>query len=112
MLISIDFSKVNRAVADYLREQVKKKAINRDCLIALLNTFEEIQFPYELAIIADKKEVNFEEIKAKIYVQDNSLCKAIARFEFWLSINKTIGNELKNEEILKAKVATILAHYV
>jgi hypothetical protein len=109
MLIQIDFSKVNRVVAEYLRGEIKKKAINRDSLIALLNAFEGIQFPGALTAITDKADVNYEEIKEKIYAHNDNLSKAIARLEFWFSINRTIGNELSNEETVKNKAATILA---
>lgn len=110
MLIQMDFSKVNRAVAEYLRGEIKKKAINRDGLLALLNAFEGIQFPGEMTAITEKTDVNYEEIKEKMYSQNNSLSEAIARLEFWFSINRTIGNELSDEESIKNKAATILAH--
>jgi hypothetical protein len=112
LLIDLDFSKLNRIVADYLREQVKKKSINRDGLLALTIAFEGIQIPCELTSITEKAEVNYEEIKAKIYAQDSYLEKATATLDFWFSINKFIGNELDCEETIKKKAATIIANCI
>ena len=112
MLIQIDFSKLNRVLADYLREQKKKKAINSDGFIALLNAFQGIEFPNELTVITDKAEVNHEEIKAKIYAQDKGLWVAMARLDVWFSIKRKIGHEIGNEGTIKNKAATILANCV
>jgi hypothetical protein len=110
-VIQIDFSKVNRAVAEYLREEIKKKAINSDGLHALLLAFQGIQIPDKLAIITNKADVNFEEIKARLHEHNKDLWVAIARLEVWFSIKRIKGQEVGNEEeIIKNKAATILAH--
>lgn len=108
MLIQIDFSKIDRTVAEYLRGEIKRKAINRDGLIALLNAFQGIQFPCELTAITDKADVNYEEIKSRIYAQDKKLWVAMARLDVWFSIKKQIGHEIASEETIKRKAATIL----
>ena len=112
MLIQIDFTKLNRALADYLREQKNKKAINSDGFIALLNAFQGIQFPNELTAITDKAEVNYGEIKAKIYAHNKDLWVAMARLDAWFSIKRKIGHEIANEEAIKNKAATILANCI
>jgi hypothetical protein len=110
LLIQIDFSKIDRAVAEYLRGEIKKKAINRDGLIALLNAFQGIEFPRELTAITDKAAVNYEEVKSRIYEKDKNLWVAMARLDVWFSIKKHIGHEIASEETIKCKAATILAH--
>ena len=111
MVIQIDFSKVNRTVAGYLREGIKSGAITRDCLVALLTAFEGVELPSGIEAITDK-EVRYRDIKEKVYVQDNSLWKVIARLEFWLQINDSIGNKIAHDEAIRTKAAVILGNYV
>lgn len=111
-LIPMDFSKVNKPVAEYLRGEIKKKTRNKDGLHALLLAFQGIQFPRELSMITEKADVNFEDIKVRTHDNNIKLWIAIARLEVWFTAKRQSGHELGNEKTIKHKAATILANYV
>lgn len=113
MIISIDFHKVDKKLARYLRERIQKRSLKAKNITALLIAFEGVVLPDVPCIILEPTiDVNFEEVRRIIMSQDNMLWRSFLRLEFWIKINRVIGSEIDDEEKIKNELAKIISNFI